>query len=97
MLKIHRVFRIGRIIKEINTSMFAKVMLNLFKLIYFLILYVHICGCVWFRICRNNEDWYPPLDYMYVDTPIYIEDWWYQYNSSFYHAIQVLNGNEVGP
>ena len=87
MLKIQRVFRIGRIIKVINTSILIKVMLNLFKMIYFLILYIHILGCIWFYVCRIEEDWYPPLDYMYVYTPIYINGWWYQYNSSFYHAI----------
>ena len=97
MLKIQRCFRIGRIIETINASIEIKVFLNLLQMFYFLILYVHIIGCIWFYICKQDESWYPPLDYMYVYTPIYHLDWFYQYTSSFYHAIVLLNGGEIGP
>lgn len=64
-------FRIGRIINFINTSSDIKVFLNLMKLLYFLILYVHLVGCFWFFICRMDDSWLPPLDYMFVKTDIY--------------------------
>ena len=90
-------FRIGKVINNINTSEDTKVMLKLGKLIFFLILYVHVIGCFWFTWVKVNGEWIPPLDYMYVQTDLYESSDAKVYASCFYHAVQMLIGSEVGP
>ena len=71
--------------------------LKLGKLIFFLILFLHCLGCVWFFIAKQNKEWIPPLDYVWIQTDIYDEGVFYQYIISLYHAILMLGGNDVGP
>ena len=60
-------------------------------------MYLHMIGCCWFYLVSQKRDWVPPLDYMFVETHIFEEEPMFQYWSSFYHAVQMLAGNEVGP
>jgi len=34
---------------------------------------------------------------MYLETDLYYSSWQKQYASAFYHAVEMLNGGEVGP
>ena len=47
-LKLIRVIRLNRIIRDLNVPGHIKVILKLFKLTFFLFLYVHFQSCVWF-------------------------------------------------
>jgi len=48
LLKVVRVLRLGRIITYLNMKEDAKMTLQLIKLIFFLVLYVHCLACLWF-------------------------------------------------
>lgn len=51
MLKLLRVLRLGRIINYMNSTDDIKLSLKLFKMIFFLIMYLHCVGCAWYYIC----------------------------------------------
>lgn len=71
LLKLVRVLRLSRLITYLNLKSDVKMSLKLLKLIFFLILYIHCLGCVWFIIVKQDQDWIPPLDYVFVKTHIY--------------------------
>ena len=74
-----------------------KTSLRLAKLIFFLILYIHCIGCLWFFMVSFDETWVPPEDYVWVGTTIYRESKFFQYWSAQYHSVLLLTGNDVGP
>ena len=49
-LKLIRVIRLNRIIRDLNVPGHIKVILKLCKLTFFLFLYVHFQSCVWYAI-----------------------------------------------
>jgi uncharacterized membrane protein len=79
LLKLVRVLRLGRLITHLNLKNEVKTSLKLTKLIFFIILYVHFLGCIWFYITKQNEEWIPPLDYVYITTEIYNKGGFMQY------------------
>jgi hypothetical protein len=90
LLKTTRVLRLKRITMFINIR-------DDFTLIYFLVLYLHLTGCIWYMIHNTFQDWIPAQDYPHVATHIYEEDDAYKYLHSIYYSIQMLSGNEIGP
>lgn len=90
LLKTTRVLRLKRITMFINIR-------DDFTLIYFLVLYLHLTGCLWFMIHNTNAEWIPAQDYMNVGTTLYSEDESYKYLHSIYYSVQMLSGNEIGP
>lgn len=74
-----------------------KMTLKFIKLIFFLILYLHFTGCMWYFIVKQDEKWIPPLDYLWVKTELYSKSHIYQYATSVYHSILVLSGADIGP
>jgi len=97
LLKLVRVLRLSRLITYLNLKSELKMSLKLAKLIFFLILFLHWLGWVWFFIVKQNEKWLPPLDYVWIETDLYDQDKFFQYWNSLYHAILMLAGNDVGP
>ncbi|CAI2368538.1 unnamed protein product [Moneuplotes crassus] len=97
LLKLVRILRLSRLITYMNLQDDVKMSLKLGKLIFFLIMYIHCIGCLWFFIAKQNETWMPPLDYVWVETHIYTENAFHQYCNSLYHAMLMLGGNDIGP
>lgn len=62
LLKLFRVTRLSRIIARLNVSENAKNSMKLFQLIFFIVLYIHCSGCLWWAIIRIDQSWTPPLD-----------------------------------
>ena len=52
ILKLIRVMRLGRLINYMNSTDETKLSLRLFKLCFFLILYIHITACLWYFVGR---------------------------------------------
>ena len=77
--------------------------LRLLKLCFFLALYIHIFGCIWFFFNKlTGEQWipaqFPAYEKSYNLTSGFYEIYWYeQYSISIYNAILQLCGNDIGP
>ena len=97
LLKLARVLRLSRIIAYLNVGNEIKMSLKLFKLVFFLLLYLHCLGCAWYLIVDQERDWIPPLDYVYVTTTYFDQDINYKYWMGLYHAVLLLTGNDIGP
>ena len=97
LLKLVRVLRLSRLITHLNLKNEVKVSLRLVKLIFFLVLYLHWVGCAWYYIAKQNKEWIPPLDYVFITTDLYEQNNFYKYCSSMYHSVLMLGGNDLGP
>jgi len=64
-LKLIRVVRLNRIIRDMNAQSHIKVVLKLVKLTFFLLLYVHIQSCVWYGLVSSEKLWMPPMNTIY--------------------------------
>ena len=56
-LKLVRVTRVSRIISRLNVAREKKHVLKLIQLVFFLVMYLHILGCVWFWIVVIDDVW----------------------------------------
>jgi hypothetical protein len=55
LLKLVRVLRLNRIITYLNVKEDLKLGLKLAKLIFFLVMYLHCLGCLWYiAVMRTN-------------------------------------------
>ena len=52
MLKLVRVLRLSKIITYLNLKDDIKMSLKLIKLMFFLLIYLHIFGCLWYLIVQ---------------------------------------------
>ena len=55
-LKLFRILRLTKIIDFMKSSDELKLQLKFFKLVFFLILYIHLSGCTWFFVCTLEND-----------------------------------------
>jgi hypothetical protein len=97
ILKLVRIARIGTTIAYLNVRSEIKIILKLAKLVFFLMLYLHLVGCTWYFIVKSEKEWIPPLDYVFVVTNFFNEDDNFKYWMSVYHAVLILTGNDIGP
>mmetsp|Transcript_42068 Transcript_42068/g.64479 ORF Transcript_42068/g.64479 Transcript_42068/m.64479 type:complete len:205 (+) Transcript_42068:1109-1723(+) len=109
-VKMVRVMRINEVISRTILPIKTKAALRLGKLLFYLGLYLHVLGCLWFAICSvnaNSEDatgfnltWIPPFHYVnYADNNLFDvdQDTIYQYTVAVYYAILMIGTNEMGP
>jgi CRP-like cAMP-binding protein len=97
ILKLIRITRLSRIISYMNVVEDVKLMLKLVKLVFFLIMYLHLLGWAWFYLINENKEWVPPLDYVYVTTTFFEQSINRKYWMSIYHAVLIQTGNDIGP
>ena len=79
--------------------------LKLMKMFFFLVLYIHIFGCMWFFLSDiSGQQWTPPQYQMYLKsykldekTSFYSIEWFDKYSFSIYNAILQLCGNDISP
>jgi hypothetical protein len=62
-LKLVRVMRLSKIISYLRTTEEVKATLKLFKLVFFLILYIHCFGCMWWFLVKSTKSWIPTTCY----------------------------------
>ena len=98
-LKLIRVIRLNRIIRNMQAQRNVKVTLKLIKLTFFLLLYVHVQGCIWYAIVKQDKLWMPAMNTIYgwQKISIYGESITYQYWISVYHSCVYLMGNDLQP
>jgi CRP-like cAMP-binding protein len=97
LLKLIRILRLSRLITYMNLKDDLRMSLKLGKLIFFLVMYLHWVGWIWFFIAKQDEKWIPPLDYVFITTEVYNQTSLMRYWTSLYHAILLLGGNDIGP
>lgn len=99
LLKLVRVTRLGKMIARMNVSQQQKHLMKLFQLIFFIIMYLHCAGCLWFVIVQQDEKWVPPLDYINEDADLFQSGTYthYQYWVSVYYAVVQMTGNDLVP
>jgi hypothetical protein len=78
--KIVRVFRLGKVIAELNIDTDKKMFLLLGKLVFFLFLWIHVVACIWWIVIYQNRDsfldvgvsaqWYAPFDWANFEESI---------------------------
>tara|TARA_B110000285_G_scaffold209059_1_gene249731 strand:- start:1673 stop:1981 length:309 start_codon:yes stop_codon:yes gene_type:complete len=57
ILKLGRILRISKIIAFMNVEEDTKGAMNLVKIVFFLIVYIHFYACVWWLIVKNDKSW----------------------------------------
>lgn len=62
ILKLARIFRFTRIISFLNATEDFKLSLKLFKLIFYLLIYLHLQACAWFFYTNLDKEWFPLTD-----------------------------------
>lgn len=100
MLKLFRVLRLSRIITYMNESDDVKLTLRLFKVCFFLLLYIHITACFWFYVTNIDKKWKPGnFSYYGKETDIFdpMTPFWTKFLSSFHTSILALTGNDIYP
>ena len=79
ILKLARILRLSRLTTFMNLKDDVKISLKIFRLLFFITLYLHFVGCMWWFLVKNPKNWIPPLDYVYVKTDIFDESVFNQY------------------
>ena len=97
ILKLIRIARLNKIVTYMNVKEDVKIYLKLAKMFFFLSIYFHILGCLWFYMVNVQKKWIPPLDTIYPTTTFYQQDLWYQYWMSVYHAVLIETANDIAP
>lgn len=98
-LKLIRITRLGRMITYLRSNEETKAILKLFQLIFYLIMYVHCCGCIWWLLIKDSVKWVPLFWYGDSDNwfLVYSQNYTYQYCASIHTAMMVMTGNCIGP
>ena len=107
---MYRVFRLGDFIRKMNIDENIKAIINLFKLLFYLFIWCHATGCMWYYTCLINRGkldsfgnrmiWYTPTEWVFFEDYQYMKpdaDTFFIYLVSFYYANLMLASNEMGP
>lgn len=99
VLKLIRVLRLHRIITYLRTDASTKAALMLFKLVFYLLMYVHCWGCFWWMLVARERRWIPIYDYDEIGLMrnLYSGAVLTQYSSSIHAAMLAMTGNCIGP
>lgn len=99
IMKLIRVLRLNRIIMYLNVKQDIKASIKLIKLVFFLLMYVHFVGCLWYSVVNVTRYWIPPADY--VDGwdsrgSFFKKEPGHQYLMSLYTSCLFLFGGDLG-
>jgi hypothetical protein len=94
-LRIIRVYRLQKLLMYLRARDEVKQLMKFIQLLVYLIMYVHVVGCVWFMLVSRDETWIPPTDIIRGSTSLYNERAWTQYWFCFYHSVFLLVGIEI--
>lgn len=99
-LKLIRLTRLNRIIRKMAARKEIKSLLKLGKLVFFLMMWVHVQGCLMFYFLKMTGTWIPPFDLVWDDpskNTLWAGDATYQYLTAFYYSNLFLVGNDNAP
>ena len=97
-LKLVRVLRLSRIIGHNKSSEEFKAFLKLNKLVFFLLIYLHVFGCLWWMLVSDDENWVPPIEYRDHELYfLYEQPIAYKYTVCLHAAVLLTTGRNPGP
>lgn len=62
ILKLGRILRLSKIIQFLRTTEDVKASLRIFKMVLFLMVYLHCYTCLWWSLVFSRKTWIPPMD-----------------------------------
>lgn len=62
ILKLGRILRLSKIIQFLRTTEDVKASLRIFKMVLFLMVYLHCYTCLWWSLIFSRKTWIPPMD-----------------------------------
>ena len=68
-LKILRLARISSVIMNLNTSSETKATYKVIYLIFMMMMYIHVVGCLWYQMTSENEEWIPNMEFIFFGSP----------------------------
>ena len=97
ILKMIRLLRFTRVIIYLNATDSVKHSLKLFKLIFYLVVYIHWQACAWFFYTKSDQTWFPLIDLISGRVELYTNPLSYQYCFSVWHSVMILDGADMVP
>lgn len=97
MIKINRILRFTKVISFLNTTDSVKFSLRLFKLIFYLIIYLHWQACAWFFYTKQDRMWFPITELIEGVDTFYDHGITYTYCFSIWHSVSILDGADMVP
>ena len=98
ILKLIRLFRLGRIITFMKVNSSLKIGFKIFQLLFGLLMLVHWLSCIWIILIDfKMHDWIPTKDLDAYRTNFFTLPFWHQYSIIFYYSILLITGNECAP
>ena len=98
ILKLGRILRLSKIIRYLRTTNDIKASLRIFKMVLFLVIYLHSYTCMWWWLALSTKTWMPPMDTAFgVDFSIYKKGFLRKYLVSLLYAVQVCLGSDNFP
>lgn len=70
LVKMNRIGRLGKIIRMLDVTGDAKAGLKIFKMVFLLVIYLHIYACMWWMACKNSKNWVPIKEIGRVDNGV---------------------------
>ena len=109
LFKLIRMLRLSHIITVMNLHKDAKLIFKLFKLFFFLLMYIHCLTCLWWFEVQQEGIWIAPMNG--IDSSKIVKEMLpqlnlysteqqgrlYQYAFSFYSTLLYILGNDLFP
>lgn len=92
MLKILRMHRVS-VISRNRLKIFNRAL----QIFIYLGVLLHVIGCIWYIIVRQDKDWIPYQDLEMHKTSLYDSALWSKYVVCLYEGIWLIFGQEIAP
>ena len=97
IFKLLRILRFTRVISFLSATESVKLSLKLFKLIFYLIVYLHLQACAWFFYTKQDKTWFPLTDIIEHKDTFYEHSFTFTYCFSVWHSVSILDGADMVP
>jgi Ion transport protein len=97
ILKLIRLFRFTKVISFLNATEDVKLSLKLLKLLFYLVIYLHLQGCAWFLYTKWDRTWLPLPDIIKHHNDFYDHPVYHTYCFSVWHSVSIMAGEDMFP
>jgi hypothetical protein len=105
LFKMLRITRLNKFINLLNLEKTLKLIIQVLKLSFFLLLWIHFQACLWWFVVSKlsmEEDtaWYTPIEFFNYHEPILSSKEgteFLRYLTNVYYSILIISVNELGP